>query len=117
MQLPHAVHVCHGIDHRATRRLTFAKVAALGPPVPSSSPPGVAYVSCSGAGFCAAVPNLNQVAPLDGSAWPPPDTIEAAQGIAAVDCTGPTFCITISCPTTTYCVAVDRSGNAFVSTG
>ena len=52
--------------------------------------------------FCAAAPNLNQVALFNGSAWQPPATIPAAQGFTAIDCTGPTFCITI-----------DGEGNSF----
>ena len=38
-------------------------------PCPSPSPQGVAYLSCAGTNFCAAAPNLNQVAFLGGSAW------------------------------------------------
>ena len=85
-----------------TYRLFLDKISALGPAVPSPSPQGVAYLSCGVSNFCAAAPNLNQVAFLDGSSWDPPATISAAQGITAIDCTGPTFCITI-----------DGEGNSF----
>jgi hypothetical protein len=40
----------------------------------------------------------------NGSAWSPAATIDNGHGLTA-----------ISCPTTTYCVAVDRAGNAFIS--
>ena len=89
-----------------TYRLFLDKISALGPAVPSPSPQGVAYVSCGVSNFCAAAPNLNQVAFLDGSSWEPPATISAAQGITAIDCTGPTFCITI-----------DGEGNSFAYDG
>jgi hypothetical protein len=85
-----------------TYRLVFDKVTALGPAVPSPSPQGVSYLSCTSPGFCAAAPNLNQVALFNGSAWQPPATLPAAQGITAIDCTSPTFCITI-----------DGEGNSF----
>ncbi len=89
-----------------TYRLVFDKVAALGPAVPSPSPQGVSYLSCASAGFCAAAPDLNQVALFNGSSWQPPATIEAAQGITAIDCLGPSFCMTI-----------DGEGNAFAFNG
>ena len=89
-----------------TYRLAFTKVVALGPAVPSPSPQGLAYVSCAGAGFCAAAPSMNQVAFFNGSGWQPPATISAAQGITAIDCTGPAFCIT-----------VDGEGNSFAYDG
>jgi len=89
-----------------TYRLYLEKVSALGAPVPSPSPQGAAYLSCAAGGFCAAAPNLNQVALLSGSAWQPPATISAAQGITAIDCTGPTFCIII-----------DGEGNSFAYDG
>jgi hypothetical protein len=90
-----------------TYRLFLDKVTTLGPAVPSPEPQGVAYISCAGpGGFCAAAPNMNQVAFLGGSAWQPPATISAAQGITAIDCTGPTFCITI-----------DGEGNSFAYRG
>jgi hypothetical protein len=66
----------------------------------------VAFLSCASNGFCAAAPNLNQVAFLSGSAWQAAATIPAAQGITAIDCTGPTFCITI-----------DGEGNSFAYDG
>ena len=89
-----------------TYRLYLEKVIALGAPAPSPSPQGVAFLSCASNGFCAAAPNLNQVAFLSGSAWQAPATIPAAQGITAIDCTGPTFCITI-----------DGEGNSFAYDG
>jgi hypothetical protein len=89
-----------------TYRLFLDKISALGPAVPSPSPQGVAYLSCGVSDFCAAAPNLNQVAFLSGSAWQAPATISAAQGITAIDCTGPTFCITI-----------DGEGNSFAYDG
>jgi hypothetical protein len=95
-----------------TYRLFLDKVSPLGTPVPSPSPQGVSYVSCagpaagSGAGFCAAAPNLDQVAFLSGSTWQAPATISAAQGITAIECTGPTFCVTI-----------DGEGNSFAFNG
>jgi hypothetical protein len=89
-----------------TYRLVLDKVSALGPAVPSPSPQGVAYLSCGVSNFCAAAPNMNQVAFLSGSSWQPPATINAAQGITAIDCTGPTFCITI-----------DGEGNSFAYKG
>ncbi|HEX4126637.1 MAG TPA: hypothetical protein VHX67_03565 [Acidimicrobiales bacterium] len=91
-----------------TYRLFLEKVSALDAPVPSPSPQGDAYLSCAvgGSGFCAAAPNLNQVAFLSGSSWQMPATIPAAQGITAIDCTGPTFCITI-----------DGEGNSFAYDG
>lgn len=89
-----------------TYRLFYEKVAALGPAVPAPSPQGVAYLSCASAAFCAAAPNLNQVALFNGSAWQAPATIPAAQGITAIDCTGTNFCITI-----------DGEGNSFAFDG
>ncbi len=89
-----------------TYRLAFAKVSPLGAAVPSASPPGSSYLSCAGAGFCAAAPNMNQVAFLDGSTWQAPSIISASQGITAIDCTGPSFCIT-----------VDGEGNSFAYRG
>ena len=40
----------------------------------------------------------------NGTTWSPGVTIDKGHGLTA-----------ISCPTTTYCVAVDRAGNAFIS--
>ena len=89
-----------------TYRLYFDTVTALGSPVPSPAPQGAAFLSCAGAGFCAAAPDLNQVVLFDGTAWQAPATLPAAQGITAIDCTGPTFCITI-----------DGEGNSFAFDG
>ena len=89
-----------------TYRLFLDKVTPLGPAVPSPAPQGVSYLSCAGAGFCAAAPSTNQVALFNGSRWQPPATISGAQGITAIDCTGPTFCMTI-----------DGEGNAFAFDG
>ncbi len=89
-----------------TYRLFLDKISPLGAPVPSPSPQGNAYMSCGAGNFCAAAPNLNQVAFLSGSNWEPPATISAAQGITAIDCTGPTFCVTI-----------DGEGNSFAYDG
>ena len=85
-----------------TFELFYDKVTPLGPPVPAPSPQGASFLACATPGFCAAAPNLNQVAFYNGMGWQAPTTIAAAQGFTAVACTGPSFCITI-----------DGEGNSF----
>jgi hypothetical protein len=87
-------------------RISTGKVASLGPVVPSPSPQGVSYLSCTSPAFCASGANLNQITLFNGTAWSSPVTIPSAQGFTAIDCVGTTFCMTI-----------DGEGNSFEYNG
>jgi len=54
--------------------------------------------------FCRAVDSLGRVFGFNGTSWTSGTLIDAGHALTSV-----------SCPTTAYCVAVDRAGNAFVS--
>jgi len=50
------------------------------------------------------VDSVGRVFGYDGTSWTPGTVIDNGHALTGV-----------SCPTTTYCVAVDRSGRAFVA--
>ena len=54
--------------------------------------------------FCRAVDSIGRVFGWNGATWSSGTLIDHGHVLTSV-----------SCPSTTYCVAVDRAGNAFVS--
>jgi hypothetical protein len=71
-------------------------------------------VSCPARDFCAAVDGQGgNVVTFDGTTWTAPVTIDAK---AAHSLNGPVliFLMSVSCPSATFCVAGDTTGDAFV---
>jgi hypothetical protein len=71
-------------------------------------------VSCPASDFCAAVDGQEgNVVTFDGTTWTAPVTIDTK---AAHSLNGPVliFLMSVSCPSATFCVAGDTTGDAFV---
>jgi hypothetical protein len=71
-------------------------------------------VSCPASDFCAAVDGQEgNVVTFDGTTWTAPVTVDTK---AAHSLNGPVliFLMSVSCPSATFCVAGDTTGNAFV---
>ena len=71
-------------------------------------------VSCPASNFCAAVDGVGgNVVTFDGTRWTAPVTIDPK---AAHSLNGPVliFLMSVSCPSATFCVAGDTTGDAFV---
>ncbi len=71
-------------------------------------------VSCPTSNFCAAVDGVGgNVVTFDGTSWTAPVTVDSK---AAHSLNGPVliFLMSVSCPSATFCVAGDTTGDAFV---
>ncbi|MGO9101642.1 MAG: Ig-like domain-containing protein [Mycobacterium sp.] len=76
---------------------------------------GLTSVSCPTASFCVAVDTLGNVLTYDGSTWSSPSNIDSALAQNFGPCTSAIFyCAAfVSCPSASFCAAVDFIGNAF----
>jgi hypothetical protein len=73
-----------------------------GPPNLSQRP-GATVLSCAGASFCTLIDNVNDAYVFDGTSWSAGQQIEPGTTNSI---------LSLSCPTESFCMAVDSSGNA-----
>jgi hypothetical protein len=107
---------------------------------------GMASVSCSSPGFCAAVDGGSNAFTFNGTTWSHATTIDPGNQLSTVSCPSASFCAAVdygpnvvtfngtswskpsaidpggylqavSCASARFCVAVDRKGNAFTFKG
>lgn len=126
---------------------TWSSGPSIHDPVPSTSTQvGMASVSCSSPGFCAAVDNGANAFTFNGKSWSPATAIDPGNQLSTVSCPSASFCAAVdygqnavtfdgtswskpsaidpggylqavSCATASFCVAIDRKGNAFTFNG
>jgi hypothetical protein len=78
---------------------------------------GISGVSCPTATFCAAVTADGHALTYDGKTWSAPDLLEPAKLVGIDRFIGQPALASVSCPTPTFCAAVDPSGNVFTFDG
>jgi len=105
---------CLAVDARDSATLVYKNSRwSSGGTIPDRQT-GMASVSCPASDFCAAVDGQGgNVVTFDGTTWTTPVTVDTK---AAHSLNGPVliFLMSVSCPSATFCVAGDTTGDAFV---
>jgi hypothetical protein len=144
------VRFCIAVDARDTSAFLFngskwSSGPGINDPVQNTRT-GMASVSCSSPGFCAAIDNGSNVFTFNGTSWSPARVIDPGNQLGTVSCPSASFCAAIdyganvvtfngaawskpsaidpggylqavSCASASFCVAIDRKGNALTFNG
>ena len=141
---------CLAVDARDSSAFLFnGSTWSSAPPInepAASAEPGMASVSCSAPGFCAAVDNGSDAFTFNGTSWSSATVIDPGNELGTVSCPSASFCAAVdygpnvitfngaawskpsaidpagylqavSCATVSFCVAIDRRGNALTYNG
>src|SRR6185437_8032718 len=140
-----AVSFCMAVDAQDSSTFmfngrTWSSAPAINDPALGTQT-GMASVSCSSLGFCAAVDNGSNAFTFNGTSWSPATTIDPGNQLSTVSCPSTSFCAAVdygpnvvtfngtswskpsaidpgsylqavSCASAGFCVAIDRKGNA-----
>jgi hypothetical protein len=140
------VRFCMAVDARDSSAFVFnGSRWSSAPDIPDTRT-GMASVSCSSPGFCAAVSNGPDAFTFNGTSWSPATAIDPGGQLSTVSCPGARFCAAVdygpdvvtfngtswskpsaidpgtylqavSCASASFCVAFDRKGNALTFDG